>query len=74
MKAAVQEQDQRGFEEFLSQSFQDGQTRRELRLSPAETEYLQTHCPSLTVAPLPASDGEKGWYLVSSGMEAAAHP
>lgn len=54
------------FEEFLWDSFCDGQTRRELRLSEEELSLLCRCYPEATYSPCdtPTPDG-KCWYAVS---------
>lgn len=53
------------FEEFLWDSFCEGRTHRELRLSTEELAFLQQHYPHATCAPCdgPQVD-EKCWYMV----------
>lgn len=64
-----QEQDWTYFEKFLSESFCEGQVSRELRLSPAERDYIRTCYPSISVSPLGSADTPKGWYLVTIGTK-----
>lgn len=54
------------FEEFLWDSFCDGQTRRELRLSPDELSILCRCYPEANYRACspPSSDG-KCWYVIS---------
>lgn len=53
------------FEKFFSESFIDGQTCRELRLSPQERDYILSHYPFVKVSPLNLEDSSKAWYLVT---------
>lgn len=59
-------QDWLRFEEFLWESFCDGQTRRELRLSEEELSILRLHYPEATCHTdnIPSPDG-KCWYTIS---------
>jgi hypothetical protein len=59
-------QDWMNFEEFLWDSFCDGQTKRELRLSQDELSYLQGRYPlaSSSARSQKQSDG-KTWYLIT---------
>jgi len=59
-------QDWINFKEFLWDSFCDGQTKRELRLSDEELSFLCQCYPeaSYRVAGTPSVDG-KCWYAVS---------
>jgi len=54
------------FEEFLWESFCDGQTSRELRLSQDELSYLKGRYPlaSSSASSQTQSDG-KTWYLIT---------
>lgn len=66
MHLANQEKDWSYLEKFLSESFGEEQVSRELRLSPAERDYIQTYYPSISVSFLDSSDTPKGWYLVTA--------
>jgi hypothetical protein len=55
------------FEEFLNESFRDGISCRELRLSAEELAYVKVKYPLATIKGLPSdvsADG-KSWYEVS---------
>lgn len=52
-------------EQFLSESFSEGQVSRELRLSPAERDYIVECYPSISILALDRQDTPKGWYLVT---------
>jgi len=53
------------FEDFLWESFCDGQATRELRLSQEELLYLQTRYPASSCAHSGQEKDGKAWYLVS---------
>lgn len=55
------------FAEFLSESFRDGVSFRELRLSMEEVDYLKKRYPKASVKKSPARQyaEDKSWYEVS---------
>lgn len=57
------------FERFFSDSFCEGQICRELRLSRAEVEYVQSQYPFARVSLISEEDASKGWYLVTLGVK-----
>ncbi|MDF2857568.1 MAG: hypothetical protein K0Q87_3419 [Neobacillus sp.] len=66
------------FEEFLNESFRDGISCRELRLSTEELAYVKVKYPLATIKGLPSdvsADG-KSWYEValSSAMSEKVDP
>lgn len=55
------------FEKFFSESFSEGQSSRELRLSMQERDYILSHYPFVQVSLLNSEDSPKSWYLVTIG-------
>lgn len=53
------------FEDFLRESFCDGQANRELRLSEDELQYLKTRYPVSSCASKGQELDGKSWYLVT---------
>ena len=59
-------QDWMYFEEFLWESFCDGQTVRELRLSQDELSYLKGRYPMTSYSANSPEQGDgKTWYLIT---------
>lgn len=52
-------------EQLFRDSFAEGQTSRELRLTPEEAAWLRTYCPRLECSAAEEEAGEKAWYLLS---------
>ena len=52
-------------EQFLLESFCEGQISRELRLSVEERDHIKLCYPSMSVLPLGHQDATKSWYLVT---------
>jgi hypothetical protein len=59
----------RKFEEFLSESFEEGFTSRELRLSEEEREYIKSIYPKATIREIAATEYSDGrmWFEVELG-------
>ena len=52
-------------EHFFRESFPEGCSKREFRLSIEEREYLQKKYPTAIFEPLGSSDSLKAWHLVT---------
>lgn len=59
------------FEDFLWESFCEGQAMRELRLSDEELQYLKARYPVSSCAPRGQGQDGKSWYLVTLRQGAA---
>jgi len=56
------------FERFLEDSFDDGRVNCELRLSDIEVEYIQKKYRESTILPLSDKICDKNWYIVCLGL------
>lgn len=61
-----------GFDDFLWESFSEGQPLRELRLSREELHRLESRYPLRGLEPTSAEQDGKRWYLIALGHPPAA--